>query len=122
MTKLYYKQETVKRARIQRGGALAEVSVKEAPSEPDAFPLLLQRTQCPRCIGDAGQSVEERTFSYCRPAVICDYFDRVHAKELRDAKQITCNHPKCKDGAVELRDLNHFKNYIEAIHSVKLRA
>ena len=51
-----------------------------------------------------------------------DHFDREHAKELRSAKQIQCHHPKCKLEALEFGHLNHFKNHVDRVHGVKLRA
>jgi hypothetical protein len=121
MTALCWKTETVKRDYIRRR-AQAEISIKEESPEPDIFPLLMERTQCPRCIGNEGQSIQERTFKYCRPAAMYDHFDREHVKELRSAKQISCNHPKCKSESLEFSDLNHFKNHIERVHGVRLRA
>jgi hypothetical protein len=121
MSILCGKRETVKRERI-RQRAPADVMVKEESPSPDTFPLLMQRTQCPRCIGDESLSYEERTFQYCRPAVMYDHFDRTHARHMGDAKQIVCNHPKCQGGALKFKHLNHFKNHVETIHGVKLRA
>ena len=119
MVALCDKRETVKREIRQRAPAV--VMVKETPPEPDPFPLLMQRTQCPRCIGDEGLSYEERTFKYCRPSVMYDHFDREHAKQLR-GQQFSCNHPRYKGEAPEFMDLNHFKNHVKRIHGVKLRA
>jgi hypothetical protein len=121
MSILCNKRETVKRDRI-RQRAPANVTVKEESPAPDTFPLLMQRTQCPRCIGDEGLSYEERTFQYCRPAVMYDHFDRAHAKHMSVVKQIVCSHPKCKGGALKFEHLDHFKNHVEKIHGVKLRA
>jgi hypothetical protein len=121
MSILCGKRDTVKRERI-RQRAPANVMVKEESPGPDTFPLLMQRTQCPRCIGDESLSYEERTFQYCRPAVMYDHFDRAHAKHMSAVKQIVCNHPKCKGGTLKFEHLNHFKNHVDTIHGVKLRA
>lgn len=51
-----------------------------------------------------------------------DHFDRAHAKHMSDAKQVVCNHPKCKGGTLKFEHLNHFKNHVDTIHGVKLRA
>ncbi|RYP48545.1 hypothetical protein DL768_005584 [Monosporascus sp. mg162] len=115
------KRETVKRDRI-RQRAPADVMVKEESPGPDKFPLLMQRTQCPRCIGDEGLSYKERTFQYCRPTVMYDHFDRTHAKHMSVVKQMVCNHPKCKGEALRFEHLDHFKNHVERIYGVKLRA
>ncbi|KAK3693261.1 hypothetical protein B0T22DRAFT_496122 [Podospora appendiculata] len=117
------KQETVRPDRIRRRvQAQADVAVKEESPGPDPFPLLMDRKQCPRCIGDKTLSQEERTFKYCRPAVMYDHFDRKHAQQLHSVKQMSCNHPKCKKEALEFKHLNHFKNHVESVHGVKLRA
>lgn len=121
MTALCGKQETAKRDYI-RQRAVADVLVKEEFPEQDIFPLLMQRTQCPRCIGNEAQTVAERTFRYCRPAVMYDHFDREHVQELKSANQILCHHPKCKGGSLEFQDINQFKNHVERVHGVKLRA
>jgi hypothetical protein len=121
MVSLCGKRETARRNYIRRR-AQADVTVKEESPGPDPFPLLMDRKQCPYCIGDESLSYEERTFKYCRPAVMYDHFDRKHAPQLGDMKQLLCNHPKCREEALEFKHLNHFKNHVERVHGVKLRA
>ncbi|KAK4096626.1 hypothetical protein N658DRAFT_501359 [Parathielavia hyrcaniae] len=121
MVVLCDKRETRKRDRI-RQRARTEVAVKEESPEPDPFPLLMDRKQCPLCIGDETLSFEERTFKYCRPAVMYDHFDRKHARQLGGVKQMSCHHPKCSEEALEFKHMNHFKNHVERVHGVKLRA
>ncbi|KAK3898542.1 hypothetical protein C8A05DRAFT_47176 [Staphylotrichum tortipilum] len=119
------KREPARPGRIRqraRAQTQADVPVKEESPGPDPFPLLMDRKQCPRCIGDETLSQEERTFKYCRPAVMFDHFDRKHAQQLGSARQMSCNHPKCKEEALEFKHLNHFKNHVESVHGVKLRA
>lgn len=82
----------------------------------------MDRKQCPRCIGDETLSHEERTFKFCRPAVMNDHFDRKHAQQLDGVKQISCDHPKCKEEGLEFTHSNHFKNHVERVHGVILRA
>ncbi|KAL2015096.1 hypothetical protein VTK56DRAFT_6310 [Thermocarpiscus australiensis] len=65
-------------------------------------------------------TAEERTFKYCRPAVMYDHFDRKHAQPLKGA--ISYNHPQCRGEALEFKHLNHFKNHVERVHGVRLRA
>ncbi|WAO97273.1 Hypothetical protein NCS54_01499300 [Fusarium falciforme] len=82
MVALCDKRETAKRDRIQQR-AKACLSIKTEPLEiehetlpsPDWFPLLLHTAQCPDCIGDERLSREKRTFTYCRPTIMNDYFD-----------------------------------------------
>jgi hypothetical protein len=83
------KRETARPGRIRRRAqAQADVTVKEESPGLDPFPLLMDRKQCPRCIGDETLSQEERTFKYCRPAVMYDHFDRKHAQQLGGVKQM----------------------------------
>ncbi|KAK4195369.1 hypothetical protein QBC40DRAFT_310712 [Triangularia verruculosa] len=121
MVALCDKRETKKRDAVRRRPP-AEVVVKEESPRPDPFPLLMERTQCPQCIGDKRLSYEERTFKYCRPAVMYDHFDREYAKQLKGANRMLCNHPKCREEELEFKHLNHFKNHVERIHGVRLRA
>ena len=51
-----------------------------------------------------------------------DHFDREHTRALQKAKQILCNHPKCRSEALEFEHLSHFKQHVESIHGVRLRA
>jgi hypothetical protein len=121
MVSLCDKRETRKRDCIRRR-ARTDVAVKEESPGPDPFPLLMDRKQCPLCIGDETLSHQERTFKYCRPAVMYDHFDRKHAQQLGGAKPMLYNHPKCKEEALEFKHLNHFRNHVERVHGVKLRA
>ncbi|KAL8377037.1 hypothetical protein RB595_007934 [Gaeumannomyces hyphopodioides] len=89
---------------------------------PDCFPILMHRAQCPVCIGDTRLSYRERTFVYCRPSVMCNHFDRNHKKKLsRGGKQLSCNHPKCKEEDLHFNSLDHFKNHVQNVHGVSLR-
>ncbi|KAK3692968.1 hypothetical protein B0T22DRAFT_495937 [Podospora appendiculata] len=81
MSALCEKRETAKRHRV--GQTAPTGIVKTESPEPDVFPLLMQRSQCPHCIGDERLTYEERTFKYSRPTVMYDHFDREHAKPLK---------------------------------------
>ncbi len=123
MTALSHKRETVKR-RLIRQKPQAETAVKDESPGPDPFPLLMGKTQCPRCVGDERQSYEERTFSYCRTAVMNDHFDREHLKEMKELERnnlIFCDHPKCKEEGVKLKHLDHFRNHVQRVHGIALR-
>ncbi|KND93252.1 hypothetical protein TOPH_02396 [Tolypocladium ophioglossoides CBS 100239] len=79
MVSLIGKRETVKRKRIvKKVQSGIPCPSPDKSLGPDRFPLLMGKAQCPRCIGDEAMSVEERTFAYCRPAVMNDHFDREH--------------------------------------------
>ena len=41
---------------------------------------------------------------------------------MRGANLISSDHPKYRDEALDFKHLNHFKNHVERIHGVKLRA
>lgn len=69
---------------------------------------------------------EERTFYYCRPAVMNDHFDREHLKALKEAersKLIICKHPGCYNGreGLKLESLDHFRNHVQRVYGVRLR-
>jgi len=125
MVSLIGKRETAKRKRIVKkiqGGIPCPVP-DESP-EPDRFPLLMGKAQCPRCIGDEAMSVEERTFAYCRPAVMNDHFDREHLVPMEQMERdgfIGCMHPKCREVDIKLHSLDHFRNHVAKVHGVALR-
>jgi len=51
-----------------------------------------------------------------------DHFDRAYARHMGDTKQIVYNYLKYYGGTLKFKYLNHFKNYVETIYGVKLRA
>jgi hypothetical protein len=61
-------------------------------------------------------------FKYYRPAVMFDHFDRKHIRELDSTKRMLYNYLKYKEEALEFKHLNYFKNYIESVYGIKLRA
>jgi hypothetical protein len=125
------KKETVKRNRTRpktHSEPLASSFIKlETTPEPapDRFPLLMEVTQCPDCIGDEAQIFHERIFPYCRSIKRNDYFDDHHLEEKEHAelygKLIACKHPKCRENDVKLQNVNYFRNHVESVHGVKLR-
>jgi hypothetical protein len=125
------KKETVKRNRT-RPKTHSELPVSsfiklETTPEPapDRFPLLMEATQCPDCIGDKALTFHERTFPYCRSTKRNDHFDDHHLEEKEHAeihdKLIACKHPKCRKNNVKLQNVDHFRNHVESVHGVKLR-
>ncbi|KAH7124543.1 FluG domain-containing protein [Dactylonectria macrodidyma] len=130
MVALCDKRETVKRDRI-RLRTKANPPVKSESPEPEAkfepnpdpFPLLMQATQCPDCVGNTRLTLEERAFTYCRPTVMNDHFDDQHLARRKQAEQsgetIRYEHPKCKN--VRLQHLDHFQSHVQRVHSVTLR-
>lgn len=123
MVALCDRRETVKSQCIRRSAQAAVPTKRESP-EPDLFPLLMQKTQCPRCIGDGRMTYAERMFPYCRPTVMNDHFDREHLKEMEDLERdnlVICDHPKCREDGLKLKSVDHFRNHVQTVHGVKLR-
>jgi hypothetical protein len=81
------------------------------------------KTQCPDCIGNQGLTLEERTFPYCRPAVMNDHFEDAHLETMERTAQrggvIVCKHPECKN-LPPLAHLDHFRNHVQTVHNVIL--
>lgn len=129
MVSLCDKRETVKRDRIQHR-VKASPPVKTEPPQsstgpyPDPFPLLMHGTQCPDCIGDERLSLAERSFTYCRPTVMNDHFDREHLLRREQAEQcgekIRCEHPKCRN--LKFECLDAFRCHVFKVHGVALRS
>lgn len=128
MAVLCDKRETAKRKAIRKAASPVQtnVVVKEESPAPDQFPLLMDKTQCPCCIGSRAMLNEERTFRYCRPAVMNDHFDREHLEPMEEAEQqnlITCQHLKCQENGQSLKlvSLDHFRTHVQTVHGVWLR-
>ncbi|KAK4076899.1 hypothetical protein Purlil1_12523 [Purpureocillium lilacinum] len=125
MVSLIRKRETAKRRRIvNMTPSDVTCSSEDKSPKPDTFPLLMRKTQCPHCISDEAISAEERTFSYCRPAVMNDHFDREHLVTLEQMKRdgfISCSHPKCQEADLKLKSLDHFRNHVARVHGVALK-
>jgi hypothetical protein len=136
MVDLCDKRETVKRQRIQRTTVKPTVKSEspEAESErrpnSDQFPLLMQVSQCPDCIGDERLSFEERTFRYSRPTVRNDHFDDQHLVEReraqRRGEKMVCTHPACRvqnqGQDLEFYNMDHFRVHVQKIHHITLRS
>ena len=123
MVALCDKKETAKRRQI-RMAAHADVPVKVESPATDKFPLLMDKEQCPRCIGDESISMEERTFRYCRPWVRDNHFDSHHLSTMKDLEKeglIFCDHPKCKGEGLKLKSYETFRNHVQLVHGVNLR-
>ncbi|KAI1086032.1 FluG domain-containing protein, partial [Rostrohypoxylon terebratum] len=121
MVTLCHKRETTRYKRIRQKEKAGVVEVESAPS-PEAFPLLMQKTQCPRCIGDERLSYQERVFTYSRPAVMNDHFERQHLKNMQEGNdRISCHHPKCREEGVILTNVDHFRNHVQTVHGVWMR-
>ncbi|KAF1739604.1 hypothetical protein CRV24_001540 [Beauveria bassiana] len=132
MVALCDKKETGRISRTQRPTTV-EAFIKQVPPgsdtlsepdlEPDPFPLFMEATQCPDCIGDEQLSVEARKFKWCRPPVLNDHFDDAHLARRETAAQrgeaIWCGHPKCRQE--KFVHLDHFRNHVEQVHGRRQR-
>jgi hypothetical protein len=98
------------------------LSVEEEAARPDPFPLLCKETQCPFCIGNESMSYSQRTFSYCRPSKMMDHVERSHLREIQPNQPILCRHPVCKSKGLVLESTMHFKNHVQTVHGISLRA
>ena len=106
----------------------AEVVIKQESPGPDDFPLLLQNTQCPDCIGDERLPLEERKFKYYRPNVRNDHWDDTYTPKGKGACRTAGPGPRCVSipsvfvlEDVRLESLDHFRNHVATIHRVPLR-
>ncbi|KAK3897428.1 hypothetical protein C8A05DRAFT_47960 [Staphylotrichum tortipilum] len=115
------KQEKADRTPLRIRRRPRAVPVEEKSPKPDPFPLLMSKTQCPECIGNQGLTIEERTFSYCRPAVMNDHFEDSHLESIQKGGDIICKHPKCKN-LPPLTTVDHFRIHVERVHNVTLRS
>jgi hypothetical protein len=95
--------------------------IKEESPDVEPFPLLCVKTQCPICIGDERMTYTERTFCYRRPSHMMDHVERAHRGVLVE-KTISCRHPVCKSSGLVLKNLMHFKNHVQTLHGISLRA
>lgn len=93
------------------------INVEEVP-QIDPFPLVCQKTQCPICIGDESMTYLHRTFSYCRPSKLMDHVES-HLRAEPD--NFSCRHPVCKANGIVLKNMDHFRNHVQAVHGITLR-
>ena len=98
-----------------------EESPEVGPLAP-VFPLVCGKTQCLFCIGDESKSYEQRMGSFCRPAKMMDHVERIHLKGQDPAARMECHHPTCKSQGLVLKHLQHFKNHVQSVHGISLRA
>jgi hypothetical protein len=101
--------------------------IKEESPDPklsdlEPFPILCKKTQCPICIGDERMTYERRTFSYSRPSKLMDHVESAHLCKIPEHQAISCRHPMCMSSGLVLNNLMHFKNHVQRIHGISLRA
>jgi hypothetical protein len=120
MTALSYKREVPRRYQLQLKPR-QEPFVKQESPNPQPFPLLCDKTQCPFCIGDEQKTYEERMSCFCRPSKMMDHVERIHLKGVSAEQTISCRHPVCQSNGLVLSNLMHFKNHVQSIHGISLR-
>jgi hypothetical protein len=106
-------REVASRYRLRVALPPALVIKEESPAiEP--FPLICEKTQCIFfCDGT------KKTFS--RPAKMMDHVERQHLA-FDPAETVACRHPICKATGLVLNNVSHFKNHVEVVHGIRLRA
>ncbi|KAF5616442.1 hypothetical protein F25303_13524 [Fusarium sp. NRRL 25303] len=87
----------------------------------EAIPRVLERNQCPICIGDEALSHEARIRKFTRVAHMMDHVEKVHLRHESRRPTWICYHPACKPKGDFLKSLDHFKNHVLTEHGVKLR-
>jgi hypothetical protein len=93
---------------------------KQQPLE-DPFPLICKKTQCIICIGDNRNTYEYRTRTYATPHKMMNHVDS-HLKDVPALQRFSCSHPVCRSEGLVLKHLQHFKNHVETVHGITLRA
>lgn len=103
-------------------GERREVSPDRKPApQAKEVPLILEKTQCIYCVGDEQLPYTDRIRTFSRVSHMMDHVERVHLRHEPTRGRLICRHPKCKDVG-DLESLNHFKNHVQRVHGVKLRA
>lgn len=126
-----------KRSVTTCGDGLKEESPDSDPiSDPDPFPLVCKKTQCIFCVGNEVLPLKDRTKSFCRPAIMMDQVEDVHLRRIPAGQTAVCRHPKCtpkcshhpectskcKSNGLVFNNMMHFKNHVQTVHGISLRA
>jgi hypothetical protein len=95
---------------------------EDTPTEHEIFPSVCKKTQCVFCIGNEKLSLDERTRCFSRPSAMMDHVEKSHLRRLPHDKPIACNHPVCKSNGLVFYTVEHFKNHVQTVHDISLRA
>ncbi|RKL13865.1 hypothetical protein BFJ70_g15819 [Fusarium oxysporum] len=95
--------------------------VSSPTEEKEAIPRVLEKNQCPICVGDEALSHKARTRKFTRVAHMMDHVENVHLRHEPSRPTWACYHPACKLKGDFLKSLDHFKNHVLKEHGVKLR-
>ncbi|KAI7758833.1 hypothetical protein LZL87_013816 [Fusarium oxysporum] len=127
MAALACRREIARPTRFSKVSTWANVNpqgdedVSPPTEENEAIPRVLERNQCPICIGDEALPHEARTRKFTRVAHMMDHVERVHLRHEPCRPTWVCYHPACKPKGDFLKSLDHFKNHVLTEHGVKLR-
>lgn len=97
----------------------AEQAPKLEPFED--FPLLLEKTQCIYCVGDAQLPYAARIRKFKRVSHMMDHVENVHLRHEKGKAKFVCRHPECRHLGDFLTSLDHFKNHVQTVHGIRLR-
>jgi hypothetical protein len=89
-------------------------------SDFDPFKLVLKKTQCIFCIGNERLTLDKRTRSFCRPAIMMDHVEDIHLSKVT-GRAIPCGHQACKSNGLVFYGVPHFKLHVQVVHGVSLR-
>jgi Protein of unknown function (DUF3435) len=104
-----------------RQDPIKEESPEPELPDPELFPLVCAKTQCPICIGDERLTYSSRTFCYKRPSHMMDHVERAHLHKMPPGQQIRCHHPVCKSEGLDFNSVMQFKNHVAIVHKISLR-
>jgi hypothetical protein len=51
-----------------------------------------------------------------------DHVERIHLRGFVPEEAVSCRHPVCKSQGLFLKDLQDFKNHVQTVHGIGLRA
>ena len=98
-------------------------NVQDAPkANKEPYSLVCRPTQCIFCIGDESKSYESRAFAFCNVNRMRDHVEREHLRPDASFQSVFCRHPICKSVSFELPHVQAFKNHVQRVHGIALRA
>jgi len=100
---------------------IKEESPEPELPDPELFPLVCAKTQCPICISNERLTYSSQTFCYKRPSHMIDHVERAHLQKIPPGQQIHCDHLVCKSEGLVLNNIMHFKNHVARVHRISLR-
>jgi hypothetical protein len=125
MVALAARQEVQPRNRSQNSGPKVNRKRESPVPDPiinlDPLSLVLRKTQCVFCIGNEKLTLDKRTRSFCRPAIMMDHVEDIHLSRTTAGQAIPCGHTVCKSEGLVFYKISQFKNHVKTVHDVSLR-